>query len=73
MKKYLSLERNMRGFSYIREFDKESSFWKAMVYQRDSENDEVEWSVLTDTETGKQITEYRRGMSILIKKVMDTL
>jgi hypothetical protein len=56
----------MRGFSYTREFNTEDGYKKAMIFQRDNENDEVEWSKLIDTETGTQVTEYRRGMTIEI-------
>jgi len=66
MNKFLSIERNMRGFSYTREFNTEDGYKKAMIFQRDNENDEVEWSKLIDTETGTQVTEYRRGMTIEI-------
>lgn len=66
MKKFLSIERNMRGFTYTNEFNSEAEYNKAMVYQRGNENDEVDWSKLLDTETGVQVTEYRRGMTIEI-------
>ena len=66
MRKFLNVERNMRGFTYIYEFDTENEYKKAMIHQRDNGNDAVEWSKLIDTETGVQVTEYRRGMTIEI-------
>ncbi len=64
MKKYLSLERNCRGFTSARELDSEADFWDAMTHQRDNEHNELDWGVLIDTETGMRITEYRRGMRV---------
>ena len=65
MSKYLSIERNFRGFTYTRMFDTERGYKKAMIYQRENERDEVEWSKLIDTETGEMVTEYKRGMTII--------
>jgi len=65
MKKFLSIERNFRGFTYTREFNTEAGFTRAMVFQRDNENDEVEWAKLINMETGANTTEYSRGMTLL--------
>jgi len=51
----------MRGFTYTREFNTIEGFKRAMLYQRDNKNNEVEWSKLIDTETGETIGEYTRG------------
>jgi hypothetical protein len=64
MKKYLSIQRNMRGFSYTKEFNTKEEYRNAMVFQRDNENNEVEWSKLINTETGKKEAVYYRGMNI---------
>ena len=66
MKKYLSIERNFRGFTYTRQYNTEYDFKKTMIFQRDNEGNEVEWSKLFDTETGEKVTEYYRGKGELL-------
>ena len=55
--------RNFRGFSYRDDWSDVDAFWKAMIRQRDTENDEVNWAKCFD-EHGTEVAEYRRGHDI---------
>ena len=60
---YVSVERNMRGFTYQRDWNRVAGFWRAMEHQRDNENDEVNWAKCFD-EHGEEVAYYRRGFEI---------
>ena len=63
MSNFVSIERNMRGFNYQRDWRTEKGFWKAMEHNIKKENDEIEWSKLFDN-YGTLIAEYNRGCEL---------
>lgn len=60
---FVSVERNMRGFSYHRDWKSITEFWEAIIYQRDNENNEIEWARCFN-EQGGEVAKYRRGYRI---------
>lgn len=56
----VSLERNMRGFFYTREFHKSEDFLTAMKFNIENDNNEIEWAKLFD-EFGEPMSTYNRG------------
>ncbi len=60
---YVSIERSMRGFFYTRDWNRLEGFWKAMQYNIDNENDEIEWANLLN-ENGVEVARYNRGCEI---------
>jgi len=63
MSGYVSVEKNMRGFIYKREWARDIGFWRAMKFNIEKENDEIEWALLID-DMGVVQAKYRRGTII---------
>lgn len=59
--KYTSIQRNMRGFNYQRDYRTLKDFWVDMSFQISHENDEIEWAKLFDAQSGDEVAHYRRG------------